>query len=116
MIERRSFNDPKIGPCHAYVGRCGPFRDQLRALTFTWRPLSGAKDRGGPGHRTGGFWIVPVSRVQHNPLLARGMQLLELQANGAALGKSVREVAEAELELRALLRLDKSKLEEATAA
>ncbi|GEM_PF-5726951 len=75
--------DPRLGPVVAirdHVGCSGP---ELKQLGFMFRRVSGRRDRGGPGKRVPGVWIVPLSRWENDELLRAAVDYLFAINNGA---------------------------------
>jgi hypothetical protein len=74
---------------------------ELRALGFHYRKLSGAKARGGPGHRIPGCYVVSAARLA-DPLFKVRLRYLLALKNGGRLRYllELRNEVERQLELR----------------
>lgn len=75
--------DPRLRcPVLAIRDTAGTYGDNLYHLGFMRRAVSGKRDRGGPGHRVAGLWVVPLSRWEHDPILRAQVDVLFARVNG----------------------------------
>jgi hypothetical protein len=99
FYDRRREARRSLGPVIGVRDVTGAFGPELSRLGFTFRHISGARERGGPGKRVPGVWVVPASRWDADQVLQATVRLLMARNNGAPL-REVEALQEQVRELR----------------